>query len=276
MGKSHTLNLLKSLILLISFIFINFCEINSSHLKRVLNFNKCIYNLSYYFKSPLVLVVKIYSKISINEKMFDLKAKYLCFSRVAEGNKDAFDEFFAHYYPRLIQFAIIYVKCPSQAEDVVSDVITNLLVHRQRVFVLDHFESYLYSSVKNKALNTIKKQQRHDVYSQGIEISKSFIRDSSDPHELLVEKELHTIIQSVVQNFPPKRKMVFQLIREEDLSYRQVAHLMNISERTVEVHLKLAVKSLRENVEQFFDRKKAKQKVKDLVKIMSPMFFMVL
>lgn len=208
--------------------------------------------------------------------MADIKNKRLCFTQIAEGNKEAFDDFFKHYYPRLIQFAHIYVKCPQQAEDVVADVLTNLLIHRERVFALEHFEAYLYSSVKNKALTAIKKGGKMDFYPQGIEDFKPIAKVAADPHELLVEQELRTRIQKIIQDLPPKRKMVFQLIREEGLSYRQVAHLMEISERTVEVHLKLAVKSLREGVEHYLDRRKAKKAMKDLVKILAPMLLFFL
>src|SRR5690606_37710903 len=91
---------------------------------------------------------------------------------------------------------------------------------------------------------------------------------AADPHELLMEQELSERVNRIIQNFPPKRKMVYKLIREEGFSYRQVADLMEISERTVEVHLKLAIKDLRENVDQYLDRKTINKPVKELVKIL--------
>lgn len=207
--------------------------------------------------------------------MADLQNKSLCFAQIAEGNKEAFDAFFKHYYPRLIQFARIFVHCQQEAEDVVADVLTNILAHRERVFALEHFEAYLYASVKNKALTSIKKQGKMELYPQEVEDFKPMAKAAADPHELLVEQELRTRIQKIIQGFPPKRKMVFQLIRDEGLSYRQVAHLMEISERTVEVHLKLAVKSLREGVEHYLDRKKAKKAAKDLVKVLAPFLLFI-
>ncbi|MCE7070832.1 RNA polymerase sigma-70 factor [Dyadobacter sp. CY327] len=183
--------------------------------------------------------------------MIDSNSKKQYFARIAEGDKSAFDVFFKHYYPKLIKFAQIYVDSVQQAEDVVADVLTNVLINRKRVFALDHFESYLYFSVKNKSITSIKRQQRENPF---IFDSNEFILNSmavADPHDLLVGVELQDQVNQITQQFPPKRKMVFQLIREEGFTYRQVAELMNISERTVEVHLKLAVKELREGIEIF-------------------------
>jgi len=178
--------------------------------------------------------------------------KKLCFVLIAEGNREAFDVFFKHYYPKLVRFAKHYVLSVELAEDVVADVLTHLLSNRTEVFKLDYFESYLYQSVKNKSLNTIRYYSRVSPFPEDIDADQAGGEDVIDPYEILLESELQNYVKKVVHNFPEKRKIVFQLIREEGFSYRQVAELMNISERTVEVHIKLAVKDLRTCVEKFF------------------------
>lgn len=185
--------------------------------------------------------------------------KRFCFDQIAEGNKQAFDIFFKHYYPKLVQFARMYVNSLQQAEDVVADVLTNLVVHRKRVFALEHFEAYLYSSVKNKALSAIKRRDRTDPYPLEFVDFKPKTQEVADPFAILIEKELHDEVRRIIHNLPPKRKMVFQLVREEGLSYRQVAQLMEISDRTVEVHLKLAIEALREGVTNYLGRGKTKE-----------------
>lgn len=207
--------------------------------------------------------------------MADIENRSLCFAKIAKGDKKEFDIFFKHYYPKLLQFARLWVSSRQQAEDVVADVLTNLLIHRERVFALDHFESYLFLSVKNKALSSLKKLQKMvpevDRDHQPIQIS------TSDPYELLEQKEFREFISQIIKNLPPKRKMVFQLIREEGLSYREVADLLEISDRTVEVHLKLAVKDLRENIESYLSRKvRDKKKGKDSANAMVPILFFYL
>src|SRR5690606_7667644 len=118
----------------------------------------------------------------------DKKTKKRWFKQIAVGDKVAFDAFFEHYYPKLIHFARIYVHCPQQAEDIVSEVLTNLLIHRERVFALDHFEADLYSALKNKALTYLRKLQI--LESEVNEDSYPSLRISgSDPYQLLEQKE---------------------------------------------------------------------------------------
>lgn len=183
--------------------------------------------------------------------MSSISDKKFLFKQISEGNnKAAFDIFFEHYYPKLIQFARIFVCSEQQAEDVVSEVLTNMLVRRKKVFALNNFEGYLFSSVKNKALSAIRKQRVADDYSQNMAKNQYNFISFLNPHDQLAQQEFHTFIYEVIENMPPKRKMVFQLIRSEGLSYSEVADLLDISDRTVEVHLRLAVKTLRKRVEE--------------------------
>ena len=198
------------------------------------------------------------------------------FQQIAKGDKAAFDVFFERYYPRLVQFARLFVASDQAAEDVVADVLVNMLIHRKRVFTLAHFEAYLYASVKKKALSAIKKQERINHYPHDLPQGEQLTDQSADPHELLIEQELNSLTQDVIQNLPPKRKMVFQFIKEDGLSYRQVAELMDISERTVEVHLKLAIKTLRQSVEQYLGQKEIKKAAQSLVKNVSPLLLFYL
>ena len=198
--------------------------------------------------------------------MSETETKSQWFARIAGGDKEAFDAFFAHYYPKLINFARIFIRCEQQAEDVVADVLTNLLSHRKRVFALPHFEAYLYTAVKNKALSSLKKQKSMSTSPAELYALEQ-TTGVADPYELLIERELRALVRQIIRNFPPKRQMAFQLFREEGLSYQQVADAMHISERTVEVHLRIAVKTLREGVEKHLSQQETKKAVSNLLKL---------
>ena len=202
--------------------------------------------------------------------MVTFQKKPYSFSQIANGNKEAFDTFFKEYYPKLVQFARYYVYSEQQAEDVVADVLTKMLINRDRVFGLKHFEAYLYSSIKNQALSSLKKGKNTDGYPSNIDLLQP---SPTDPYETLVGEQLLEHINKIIHLLPPKRKMVFQLIREEGFSYRQVAELMEISERTVEVHLKLAVKTLRKEVENYLSQKKERHFIKSMVEFIVPILF---
>lgn len=177
--------------------------------------------------------------------------KETLFRRIAEGDKKAFDVFFNLYYDKLIQFAKLYVDSVPQAEDVVSDVLTSMLLQRERVFLVGNFDAYLYSSIKNKALSSLRNRRVAEAHAAYLTHDRKDSEIFPDPHNGLVTGELRKVIEGVIARLPPRRKMVFQLVRDEELSYSEVAALLEISVRTVEVHLRLAVAELRKTVEAY-------------------------
>lgn len=182
------------------------------------------------------------------------------FVLISEGDKNAFSEFFEIYYTKLVSFSNSILNDKGISEDVVSEVLTNLLMDKKRIFRMKNFEAYLYTAVKNKSITKINKLKRELRIEDPEEVNKHFIY-SITPHQLLEEQELSYLIESLVDNLPKKRKMVFRLIREDGLTYRQVGEIMEISERTVEVHLKLAIKGFREKIASYLESQKDGEKI---------------
>ena len=188
------------------------------------------------------------------------------FERIAlKDDEQAFTVFFARYHTKLIQFALLYVPQIDQAEDVVSNVLLRLIKNANKVFEMENIEGYLFMSVKNEAINFIKKESKHKMNISDID-TDFFSHEYIDPMEKLIEKELRELISNTIEGLPLKRKMVYKLIKGEGMKYKEVAELMNISKRTVEVHLKLAVKELRITVRKYLSENKDKPGYMDVVK----------
>lgn len=140
------------------------------------------------------------------------------------------------------------------AEDVVSEVLIRLLRKRRTLVTIKNFQGYLFQAVKNEALNQLKLHKRYSYHTMPAEHEKDhFLPDVIDPCEKLLEKELRERITVIVEALPPKRRMVYKLVKDEGLRYKEVGELLNISERTVEEHIKIAVRELRQGVTQYLD-----------------------
>lgn len=75
---------------------------------------------------------------------------------------------------------------------------------------------------------------------------KPFEEEAHDsPDEDLIAKDLQLLIDMVVANMPPQRKLIYQLSREAGLSNAEIAEKLDLSKKTVENHLNLALKELR-------------------------------
>uniref|UniRef100_UPI0035932A16 sigma-70 family RNA polymerase sigma factor n=1 Tax=Aquiflexum sp. TaxID=1872584 RepID=UPI0035932A16 len=72
----------------------------------------------------------------------------------------------------------------------------------------------------------------------------------------MINNDLGTLLHQVIEQLPPKRGLVFKMVKDENMSYKEVGEILEISERTVEVHLKLAIKDLRKALSHYYDENK--------------------
>jgi RNA polymerase sigma-70 factor (family 1) len=156
----------------------------------------------------------------------------------------AFRLFFNYYYERMVQFAQLFVSSRCQAEDAVSEVFIRMFRMRGHLFFMENFEAYLFRSVRNQVFNELKSEKYVSAHRQEMRLTEK-LHDRVDPHETLMASELLGQINKIIGRLPRKRQQVYRLIKDQGMRHKEVARMMEISERTVEVHLKIAVRELR-------------------------------
>ena len=166
----------------------------------------------------------------------------------------AFSVFFEQYHSKLLRLAHMFVSSPQMAEDVVSDVLINLLRNRKETFNKENFIGYLYQCIKNKSLDHLKNNKKQPLVDINYNDADYFIIEKSNPQSQLIQKEFEMLVAECVENLPPKRKLVFKMVKDDGLSYKKVGSLLNISERTVEVHLRLAMGDLKNTIDKYLDK----------------------
>jgi RNA polymerase sigma-70 factor (ECF subfamily) len=171
---------------------------------------------------------------------------FLLRATALRDDREAFSLFFHHYYTKLVRFALLFDSNRSDAEDTVSEVMIRMFRRRKELFLLENFEPYLFRSVKNEALNKLRSEKAFLSFSQVVFTAN--VQDRMDPHEMLMGTELYGQINKLIEKLPPKRQQVYRLIKDDGMCYKDVAKLMEISERTVEVHLKIAMRELRSSI----------------------------
>jgi len=129
------------------------------------------------------------------------------------------------------------------AKDVVQEVFSYLWLNGSRLKVGKNVAGYLYSSLRYKFFDLIDRQKVQNDYLSSLEhfIDKA---ESTSDHRVR-EKELRAIIEKEVNALPPKMREIFTLSRQANLSYKQIASTLNISENTVKKQVNNALKILR-------------------------------
>lgn len=163
---------------------------------------------------------------------------------VSEGNEQAFEMVYNNYHKKLIAFSKNYTGSKEQAEEIVEDVFVKLWCNRENVTQIKNLNVYLYTSVKHQSLNALSQEARR-VVTESLEVSEYDVQsEDNSPHDLLVTSELMQSIQSAIESLPPRCKLIFQMVREDKLHYREIAEILNISVNTIDVQMAIAVKRL--------------------------------
>lgn len=178
--------------------------------------------------------------------MNPLEEKRLC-ANLQAGDKTAFEQLFRHYYRPLCVFAARILQNTDEAEELVQDFFVRFWEKRGQIAIETSLKSYLFRSVKNLSLNALKHEQIKLKHASHV-IAQS---EESDYDDQFVEVDLREDIEKSIAALPEKRREIFRLSREEGLKYREIAERLNISVKTVEAQMGLAIKYLRESLKKY-------------------------
>lgn len=158
------------------------------------------------------------------------------------GDPLAFKELYEKKFLKLFQFALAFVKSRLIAEEIVNDIFLKLWHRRDRLNTIDNIDVYLYVSVKNAALNFLRRPEKKHISLDRIDIE--YLHIDTDPASVLITTELQKMIGKAINSLPPRCRLVFKLIKEDKLSYKEVAAILNVSVKTVDTQLGIALKKL--------------------------------
>ena len=163
--------------------------------------------------------------------------------RIVDDDPLAYKELFLLYHPRLLQFSFSITHSKEVAEELVSDVFLKIWLRRKSLSDIDNLHLYLYVSTKNLSINWVLKQRRERTF-QLDDIVVEFKSFHSDPEQMLISSEMFRRIQFAIQQLHPRSQLIFKLVKEDGLKYKQVAALLDLSIKTIENQMGIALRKI--------------------------------
>ena len=167
------------------------------------------------------------------------------FIKISDDNREAFKSLFDTYYASLCHYASHYLNDDSLSEEVVQELFVKIWEKRKSLTIDTSVKNYLFRAVRNGCLNQIQ----HDKVIQlhGRKLKEALM--SEDPAaDYLITPEMILQLEEGIESLPEKRREIFRLSREEGLKYREIAEKLQISVKTVEAQMGLALKTLRQKI----------------------------
>ncbi|MDH6307168.1 RNA polymerase sigma-70 factor (ECF subfamily) [Dysgonomonas sp. PFB1-18] len=164
------------------------------------------------------------------------------FERIKQRDRLAFDTLFRKYYTALCRFSYAICLSKEDAEESIQSMFVYLWEKAPAINIDTSLKAYLYTSARNYTLNIIKKQQTElhhlNEYSE--------YNNPHEPEEKASDAEISKLIQSGVDTLPNKCREIFILCKQEGLTYDEIAEYLDISKKTIDNQMGIALRKLRE------------------------------
>ena len=162
------------------------------------------------------------------------------------------EELFKENHRYLFSVAFNFIKDKEAARDIVQDVFLKLWKRRSQIDFKKGIRSYLFKAISNASLNYLEKNRSKASALQEI-LRTQDPTTSEDVHSASF-KELEVRVRIAIDRLPPKCKMIFLLSRQEGMKYREIAEQLNLSVKTVENQLGIALEKLRWDLRPFLSK----------------------
>lgn len=160
------------------------------------------------------------------------------FVQMQQGDPNGLRSLFDCYYTVLCRYAYTLTGDKILSEDIAQGIFIYIWEHREHITITASVKTYLFTAIRNKSLNSLRNTNRFSPLHP--DISLSAYEDMS-----VEADELSCFIEEAVQSLPEKCREIFQLSRNDELSYKEIAERKGISPKTVESQIHLAIKKLR-------------------------------
>jgi RNA polymerase sigma-70 factor (ECF subfamily) len=172
----------------------------------------------------------------------DASARELA-ARIRDGDREAFRAFFDAHHGRLLGYLQSRGVPVGAAEDIVQNAFVYLWTHRDRIDPDRSLRAYLFRIGTTRALNHVRDASKHAPDAAPEDARPS---DAPSPEADALTAELRAQLDAAIADLPERRRMVFELCVLQDCTYREAADALSITRKTVENHMRLALRDLRE------------------------------
>lgn len=164
-------------------------------------------------------------------------------AQLQSGDPRAFESVFRTFAAPLCDLAFSYVRTRDGAEDIVQELFTWLWANRHEFLPTHGLRAYLFGAVRNRSLNVLRNEATAARVSATLQLPPTSAARTADAD--LLAADLETALRSAVEGMPPRCRDVFTLVRTQSLSYAEVAAILGVAPKTVEVHMGRALAILR-------------------------------
>ena len=166
-------------------------------------------------------------------------------------DEQSYKHLFLYFHPVLFRFSFNILHNKSVSEEIVSDMMLKVWEMGNKLSQIQHLKIFLITSVKNACFTYLSSKKHLQSLNESIDNEDIISSNGDNPEQLFIYSEVTQRVNLVIASLPMKCQMVFRLIKEEGLSYKEVSKVLEISQNTIETHMRIALRKIRMDLQQF-------------------------
>lgn len=212
--------------------------------KKTFGLSHCYYYNNINSTNLVIFKTKIPWLLLSSQQLYDEKE---LLALLALGSEEALKIIYQKYWQRLFLSAYNVLKDKEACEDILQEIFIRLWQKRESSNITTSLSAYLFTATRYQVFHYIKKSAGRPELFEDLE--ERFLTDAPDIP--LYVKDLQERINTAVERLPEKCRHIYKLSREHHLSYKAIADHLQISPKTVENQLSIALKKLRDALGDF-------------------------
>ena len=166
--------------------------------------------------------------------------------KIQAGDHDAFKDFYDLHYNALFRFLVSKKTAPQAAKDLIQKAFIYIWEHRKQIDPKKSLRAYIFQIAYTRMLNHHRDNKKFDI-----EEAVPEQQTTHTPEDTAQANDLKRLIDQAIEEMPEKRGTVFQLCFMEDFTYKEAAETLEVSPKTIENHMGLALKDMRKYLKNF-------------------------
>lgn len=169
----------------------------------------------------------------------------MAMSAYGEGDKyePDFKRLFDIYKNRVFGYVLALTHSPYIAEEITQEIFIKLWLCRNTLGGLNNPEAYIFSMARNKTLNFLRKSAHESRVLR--ELQNQMIPGNNNVEEQSLLSDRQSLLEEALTRLPPRRRLVYQMSREQGLNHLEIANRLRVSPNTVKNHLVTALRFIR-------------------------------
>jgi RNA polymerase sigma-70 factor (ECF subfamily) len=173
----------------------------------------------------------------------NINTEALLISQLKRGSSKAFDSIYRMYAKRLYAYCLQFTKSPEDSEEIVQDVFVKLWTNREQIKQEDTLRSLLFIMTKHHIINAFRSRINQPAYEEYISCKET--ESVNDAGQQMEYQDFVVRFKKAIQTLPATQKKVIILSKIKELSNKEIAEKLALSEQTVKNSLSVGLKDLK-------------------------------